>query len=245
MSAVLIDTETTGIDEPDVIQLAWLPLLSVFTGAPETLKDDGASITLNRYRPRKQISLGALATHHILDEELEQEASWEGAWSAPIGTQYLVAHNVDFDWKAIGSPDVKRICTLALARKLWPDIDSHSIGALIYHLYPRREAREMLRGAHDAGIDADLCYRVLLAELQKMPLIVSWERLWEASEKARVPTHLSFGKYGPYEAWAKANGGPMKCAEVRQRDPGYYDWLVNKCDHVRDDPYLRKALTGA
>lgn len=241
MAAVIIDTETTGIDEPDVIQLAWLPLLPVFTGAPETLKDENAGVTLNRYRPRKQISLGALAIHHIL----EQETPWQGTWSPPAGTQYLIGHKVDFDWGAIGSPDIKRICTLALARRLWPDIDSHSIGALIYHLYPRREARELLRGAHDAAIDADLCYRVLLAELQMMPLIVSWDRLWEASERARIPTHMTFGKYGPYEAWAKANGGPMKCADVRVRDSDYHWWLMNKCDQVRDDPYLRKALTGA
>lgn len=125
MSAVVIDTETTGIDEPDVIQLAWLPLLPVFTGAPETLKGESAGITLNRYRPRKQISLGALATHHILDEELEQETPWEGSWSPPAGTQYLVAHNVDFDWKAIGQPDIKRICTLGCGRghkATWPTI---------------------------------------------------------------------------------------------------------------------------
>lgn len=245
MTAVILDVETTGIDEPDVIQLAWAPLLPVFSGAPETLMAPSAGVSLNRYRPRKPISLGAMATHHILDEELEQETPWEGTWSPPAATQYLVAHNIDFDWKAIGSPDIKRICTLALARRLWPDIDSHSLGALIYHLYPRREAREMLRGAHDAVIDADLCYRVLLAELSLMPLIVSWDRLWEASEKARIPTHMTFGKYGPYEAWAKANGGPMKCADVRRLDPGYHDWLFTKCDQVREDPYLRKALSGA
>lgn len=235
MTAGVIDTETTGVEEPDVIQLAWLPLLPVFTGAPETLRGEGVVVTLNRYRPRKQISLGALATHHILDEELEQETPWTGSWTPPAGAQYLVAHNVDYDWKAIGSPDIKRICTLAIARKLWPDIDSHSIGALIYHLYPRREARAMLRGAHDAAIDADLCYRVLLAELQMMPKIVSWDRLWEASERARIPTYMPLGKYGP-----KDGKRGILISEVRKADPDYVSW----CLRQDFDPYLLKALRG-
>lgn len=235
-TALLIDTETTGIDEPDVIELAWMGPLHAFS--PPT-----QPVQCQRFKPRKPITLGALATHHILDEELAQEPEWSGTWSPPA--DYMIGHKVDFDWEAIGKPDnVKRICTLALARRLWPDLDSHSLAALTYHFTDRHEARELLKSAHGAATDVELCCRVLGQILRAMPKIASWDRLWDASERARVPTHMTFGKFGPDEAWAKANGGPMPCADVRRLDPSYYSWLMNKCDQVRDDPYYQKALRG-
>lgn len=237
-TATLIDTETTGFDEPDVIELAWMGPLHAFSPPSQPVQ-------CQRFKPRKPIALGALATHHILDEELAGEPEWPGAWLPPLPTEYIVGHSVDFDWKAIGSPPtVKRICTLAIARRLWPDLDSHSLAALIYHFTDRREARELLRNAHSAAHDVGLLRLVLNQILLAMPKVASWDRLWEASERARVPTHMTFGKYGPDEPWAKANGGPMPCADVKRLDPNYYWWLMNKCDQVTDDPYYQRALRG-
>ena len=45
----------------------------------------------------------------------------------PEGIEYLVGHNVDYDWKVIGQPEIKRICMLALCRSFFPALDSHSI----------------------------------------------------------------------------------------------------------------------
>lgn len=236
-TAIILDTETTGLVDPDVIQLACM-------GPLRSLDPPDEAIECTRFKPSKPISLGAMATHHILDEDLVDAKPWPGSWTPPPGVEYLVGHNVDFDWKAIGSPHVARICTLALARSLWPDLDSHSLSALTYYFTDRREARDLLKNAHDAARDVELCCRVLVQILQALPGTMSWHQLWQASEKARIPITMSFGKYSPYEDWAKANGGPMRCAEVKTRDPGYYWWLMNKCDQVRDDPYLRKALTG-
>jgi exodeoxyribonuclease X len=236
--AIVIDTETTGIDEPDVISLA-------VAGPFESPTNLSGSMSLQKFKPSKPITLGAMATHHIIDEDLVDCEPWPGHWSAPEGVEYLIAHNCDFDWKAVGSPDVKRICTLALSRHLWPEVDSHSLGAMTYYLQGRAKARELLRRAHSADQDVYLCSLLLDEILKCIPGTMSWDQLWQTSEKARVPVFLSFGKYGPHEAWAKAHGGPMKCADVRRQDPGYFSWLMNKCDQVRDDPYLRKALGGA
>jgi len=234
----LIDTETTGFDEPDVIELAWMGPLHVFS-PPD------AGIEKMRFRPRKPISLGAMAVHHILDEDLAGEPEWPGSWTPPA--DYIVAHSVDYDWKAIGQPNVKRICTLALSRRLWPDLDSHSLSALTYHFTDRREARELLKGAHGAATDVELCCRVLCQILRAMPKVASWDRLWDASERARVPTHLDFGKYGPKSDWAKAHNQPkgMPIADLPHLDSNYLWWLLSgKCDQVNDDPYLAKALRG-
>ena len=62
-SAIIFDTEATGINEPVIIEAAWV--------AVDSLKPFTLGETFHqRYHPGKPISLGALATHHIMDEEL-------------------------------------------------------------------------------------------------------------------------------------------------------------------------------
>lgn len=232
MTAIILDTETTGLDSPEVIELAYIGALDT----PLSVADPGYQF---QFKPSKPISLGAMATHHIIDEDLVDCDPWPGTWAPPAGIDYLVGHNVDFDWKAIGSPKIKRICTLALARKVWPNADSHSLGALIYSLYPHGMARKMVRGAHSALTDVDLCYRVLFAITDALQAF-DWARLYQLSEEARVPTHFTFGKYGPKDG---QNGTPI--ADVRRMDPGYIRWCLSSCDIVTNDPYWQKALRGA
>lgn len=236
-AAIILDTETTGIDAPEVISLAHSDVLE----GPDALR---GNMRLLFFKPSKPISLGALATHHIIDEDLVDCEPWPGKWMPPEGVQYLIGHNIDFDWNAIGSPHMARICTLALSRWLWPDLDSHSLSALTYYFQGRIAARELLRNAHSADYDVHLCLLLLEEILKTIPGLTSWHQVWVASEKARVPERISFGKYGPDSDWAKKNGGAIRCAELRSYDPGYYRWLMTQCDQVEKDPYLRKALTG-
>jgi exodeoxyribonuclease X len=232
-SAIILDTETTGFDEPEVIELAFLgPFAS-------PLPSSGPAELLN-FRPSKPIQLGALATHHIIEDDLESFPNWPGAWMYPDGVEYLIGHSIDFDWKAIGSPpNVKRICTLALARHVWPKLDSHSLSALIFHIYPRKMARDLVKNAHNAAADVDLCARVLDQVQDAVGRPTTLEQLWQASEKARVPRYFTFGKYGPQDGKL---GMPIE--EVRRMDPGYIRWCLSSCDQVRDDPYYQKALRG-
>ncbi len=239
-NAIVFDTETTGVDAPDVIELACtIPLAD-----PSELHAPVIPIASMRWKPTKPIALGAMATHHIIPEDLEGCQLWPGTWTPPEGVTYLIGHKVDFDWGAIGSPHIARICTLALARSLLPELDSHSLSALVYYFMLKDVARERLKNAHSAEQDVGNCLFVLIELLKDLPGIASWHQLWVASEKARIPVRMSFGKYGPHEEWAKKNGGAMLCAEVRRRDAGYYSWLMNKCDQVKEDPYLAKALRG-
>jgi exodeoxyribonuclease X len=238
MTAIILDVETTGVDEPDVIELAILPLVETFSPTPQTLLSNEGYPTALHFKPRKPISLGAMATHHIIEDDLKDAPLWQGSYPLAPDRQYIVAHSADFDWKAIGSPDVKRICTLALARKLWPMLESHSLAALTYHLMSHAKARELLKNAHSALVDAMLCHQLLIAELALMPLISSWERLWAASEKARIPTHFTFGKYGP-----QAGQPGIAIEEVRRMDPSYIDWCLSKCDQCQDE-YWQRALRG-
>lgn len=239
MGAIILDTETTDVDAPDVIQLACRSLFeTLYDSEPPKWSIAKSDAYVCSWKPRKAISLGAMATHHIIEEDVANCAEWPGFFPLPPDTEYLIGHNVDFDWQAIGSPAVKRICTLALARKLWPTIDSHSLGAMTYHLRPHAEARELVQRAHNPVVDTLLCYELLVAELAAMPLIATWDRLWAASEKARIPTHFTFGKYGP------KNGQPgIAIAEVIRMDPGYISWCLRDCDQCKDE-YWQRALRG-
>ena len=228
-SAIIIDTETTALEDGDVIQLA--------TSTPLAAPGPGVAsvpIVSQFFRPTKPITLGAMATHHIIEEDLVEAEPWPGKWDPPFWVSYLIGHNVDFDHKAIGSPPLKRIDTLALSRWMWPNLETHSLGALIYFLLDHAAARAVLGAAHSADQDVLLCATVLDAILAAQPMS-TWEDVWQASERARVPTRMPLGKYGP------RGGQPgMLIEELRRRDPNYVDW----CLRQDFDPYLLKALRG-
>ncbi|WP_368935116.1 3'-5' exonuclease [Alcaligenes faecalis] len=216
MSALLFDTETTGTAKPQVIEAAWLRLSDpVFLLVNEEFEQ--------RYRPDEANTLGALATHHIYDEEL-QDCPSHTEFQLPADTQYIIGHNVDYDWGVAGSPNIKRICTLALSRHLIPGLDSYSQSALIYYI-DRANARERLRNAHSALADVRNCLSLLQYLLGLKQNINTWEQLWQLSEHARIPTVLHFGKHKG-----------MAIADVPQ---DYKNWLLRQPDL---DPYLIKAL---
>ena len=223
MAVYIIDTETTGITDPEPIQVAWIRLdsLGLEVGRFESL-----------YCPSKPISFGAMATHHILDSDL-RDSEPSSSFRLPEDCHFLIGHNIDFDWQVLGKPDVKRICTLALSRALYPHLDSHSLGALSYFLsFPDfcGEMRERLKGAHDALSDAlltlGLLRNIIFASGISYPL--DFNELWEKSEEARIPTVMPFGKH---------KGVPLK--EVPS---DYKRWLRGQPDV---DPYLLKALEAS
>jgi len=213
--AIIFDVEATDKNDAVIIEAASLDVTSLNpfeVGNP----------WVQRYNPGKPISLGALATHHIMDEELVNCPA-SSSFKLSAGTQYLIGHNIDFDWVAIGSPDVKRICTLALARSLWPSLDSHTQSALLY-FFERDTARDQLRNAHSALADVWICSKIVGQIIDKLHPS-SLDALWEMSEKARIPTTMPYGKH--------------KGELISQVPTDYKQWLLRQ-DNVSG--YLRKAL---
>lgn len=223
MTAYIFDTETTGTDTPDVVEAAWLKLSN-------DLPDFRVlSQFCERYKPSKPISLGALAVHHILDEELE-DCPPSSSFKLPDDAQFIIGHNVDYDWQAIGKPDVKRICTLSLSRYLLPELDTHSQSAMYYYFF-RDDAKNALRNAHNALIDVQNCARLLqelINKLAKQKPINSWEDLWLLSEEARIPKIMPFGKH--------------KGMLITELPASYCEWVLKQDDF---DPYLIKAIKSA
>ena len=216
--AVIFDTETTGRKDPIIIEGAWLELKSV---DPFKL---GLSFC-QRYNPGKPIELGALATHHIYDEELIQCPPAK-SFSLPNDVEYIIGHNIDYDWNVIDQPNIRRICTLALARKVWNSIDAYSQSALLYFI-DRDNARDILKKAHSAETDVRICATILEKICIELD-ISSFEHLWESSEDARTPSVMPFGKH--------------KGTLITDIPIDYKKWLLNQ-DNI--DPYLKDALLNS
>jgi exodeoxyribonuclease X len=225
MKAIILDTETTDIEAPEVIELAWADWDLSFTSPGSGFH--------GYFSPAKPSSWGALAVHHILPEELEGRPPSSGAAKCVPTVPYWIGHNIDFDWKALGQPPVKRICTLALARTYFPNCDAHNQTALTYYIDGANKAtRDMLRNAHSANADIELTRRLLYACIEQARragvTIDTLDQLWQVSESARVPTKFTFGKF---------RGQPISAA-----DKGYANWYARQPD---PDPYMIQAFKRA
>ena len=177
----------------------------------------------------EKISFAAMAVHHILEADIVDQPNF-GTFTLPTETVYIIGHNIDYDIRAIqtcgvDTQHIKAICTLALARRVWPDAEAHNISALIYMISKGSEkAREMLKGAHRADADIILTANILMHIVHKLN-IQTIEALFEASEDARIPRSINFGKH--------------RGTAIVDLPSDYVQWLMRQEDL---DPYLRKAL---
>lgn len=240
MTTLIFDTETTSRDEGrEIIEAAYIVCPKVNDLAGESDRIHRPLIGPfdrfeQRYRPETPTTFGALAVHNILPSELE-DCLPSSTFALPAGVEYIIGHSIDFDWEAAGKPDVKRICTLAMAQWTWPDADSYSQSALLYMLLgPTPETRELLRGAHGAMTDVLNNARLLEHILSAKPEIETWSALWEYSEACRIPRTMPLGE--------KQGVKGMTLDEAVEADGGFVDWCLRQ-DWI--DDYLRRGLNEA
>ena len=224
MHAIILDTETHTLNGQP-IEIAYAPI--EIHDAKITL--DKSQLFDQLYQADEPISYAAMAVHHILETDLADQPHYT-TFKLPAETQYIIGHNIDYDIRAIqkcgvDTSSIKAICTLALARKVWPDAEAHNISALIYMITKGSEkAREMIRKAHRADMDIILTANILMHIVHHLK-INSIEELYEASEDARIPRIVNFGKH--------------KGTLITDLPSDYIQWLLRQ-DEL--DPYLRKAL---
>lgn len=221
MKAIILDTETTGLSDPRPVEIAWMAFAEGY--------DD--SIHCQRFNPGKPIEFGAMATHHITNDDVVSCPSYTD-FRLPEGVQYIIGHNVDFDLQVIRKcgpvPHVMSICTLAMSRMLYPHTDSHKLGAMLYML-DLAYAKEHAHKAHSAADDVEMTANLLLLLTAKARAdgyqIKSLADLHSFSEMARIPTVMPFGKY--------------KGIQLEKLPSDYIQWLRKQPDI---DHYLLKAL---
>lgn len=224
MHAIILDTETHTLNGQP-IEIAY---------APVEILDHKISLDKSRlfdqlYCCDEPISFAAMAVHHILEADIQGQPHYS-TFRLPAETTYIIGHNIDYDIRAlekcgVDSSNIKAICTLALARRVWPDAEAHNISALIYMITKGSDkARDMIRKAHRADMDIILTANILMHIVHHLK-INSLEALYAASEEARIPRTINFGKH--------------KGTAISELPSDYVQWLLRQTDL---DPYLKKAL---
>ena len=228
MQAIILDTETHSLNGLP-IEIAYAPI-QIQAGK---LTLDKSQIFDQLYSiGDEKISYGAMAVHHILEQDIVDQPHFD-TFQLPSETVYIIGHNIDYDIRTIekcgvDSSKIKAICTLALARRAWPDAEAHNISALIYMISKgSQRARELLKGAHRADADIILTANILMHIIHRLN-IQSIEELYAVSEDARIPRTITFGKH--------------KGTAIAELPKDYIQWLMRQ-DEL--DPYLRKALENA
>lgn len=225
MQAIILDTETHTLNGLP-IEIAYAPIH--IAAGKLSLDRDQMFDQLYSIGDEK-ISYAAMAVHHILEADLIGQPNF-GTFTLPQDTTYIIGHNIDYDIRAIqtcgvDTSHIKAICTLALARVVWPEAEAHNISALIYMISKGSEkAREMLKGAHRADADIILTANILMHIIYKLN-VQSIEELFELSEDARIPRTINFGKH--------------RGTAIADLPSDYISWLLRQ-DEL--DPYLKKAL---
>ena len=227
MQAIILDTETHTLNGQP-IEIAYAPIQI----SDHKITLDKSQLFDQLYSVDEPISFAAMAVHHILESDLENKPHYT-TFKLPEDTLYIIGHNIDYDIRAlekcgVDSTRIKAICTLALARLVWPNAEAHNISALIYMISKGSEkAREMIRKAHRADMDIILTANILMHIVHHLK-INSIEELYAASEDARIPRSINFGKH--------------RGSAITDLPPDYVQWLLRQDDL---DPYLRKALENS
>lgn len=225
MTALIFDTETHKLFG-DLIEAAFIGI--------DILPNSGLIRTQTeysqRFKPSEPIHIGAMAVHHIIDEDLERCPDYTTfRFPENIDVQYLIGHNIDYDMDVLdraGVPtqNIKRICTLAMARYIWPSLKTHTLNALAYYVSSnRKQTQYNVRNAHNALVDCNTTFELLRAIMQIAGLRTI-EELYQFSESARIPTHIFYGKY---------KGTALSDLELEQ-----LEWIK----HRSDDQYLLIAI---
>ncbi|WP_336939356.1 3'-5' exonuclease [Acinetobacter modestus] len=227
MNAIILDTETHKMHGLP-IQISYAPC-SCEQGV---VRIDEDAIYDQYYSVGVPIDFGAMAVHHIIEDDLIGKPSYD-TFKLPESVEYIVGHNVHFDLAVIAKCGVevghlKPICTLAIARALFPEL-AHNLAALTYALAMfQDDARKSLKNAHNALTDIKLTANLLdkLAhELKKTIRIESLEDLYLYTQSVIIPTYITFGKH--------------KGTALNNLPHDYVAWLLKQDDL---DQFLRIGL---
>lgn len=215
----VVDTETTGLPENgpvEIVEIGWTDILEGMDGS--LIVDDGPRSRL--CKPEIRISYGAMATHHITEAMAAQGIDQNEIAGYLGDADIYAAHNATFDkplldleWRA------PWICTLKCARHLWPDLDSHSNGAIRYALNLCLSAidQEKATPAHRAGPDTWITAKLLIRLSEELTV----DEMIEISANPSRILKMPFGKHRG-----------KRLAEIPD---DYLHWIVTQSD-MRDDP---------
>lgn len=187
----VVDTETSGLptaDDPHaVVEVAYVDV------------ENGEITESNSWLcdPGRPIDIRASAVHHLTDAMVAGKPPFRNY--AEIlregSTDYFAAHNVKFDRQFFDREfpdwDTPWICSLKVARHIWPDSPSHANQALRYYLGLDLPQAIAAMAPHRALPDAYVTALVMVEALQHAPLT----RMLQWSNEPSLLRAVSFGKH--------------------------------------------------
>ncbi|XBS68327.1 exodeoxyribonuclease X [Acerihabitans sp. KWT182] len=215
MTFRVIDTETCGLDG-GVVEIA----------SVDVIEGKLANAMSDLVNPGRPIGIEAMAIHHITETMVEDKPRIAKVIGRYHGSPYYVAHNAAFDRRMLPEMHGQWICTVKLARKLYPGL-KYSNQYLRYALDLPVKVPDGLY-PHRALYD---CY-VTAALLMKIMSDSGWtaEQMVAFSNEATLLTTLKFGKY---------RGQSM--ARIAREDPGYLEWMLKNLKDLSAD--MRMSIT--
>lgn len=220
MRFIILDTETTGLSKDDKIcEIAFSEV-----DADMNVLTSGRSLI----NPERPISHGAGAVNGLTDAMVADAPTIEEYMAADgqalVGDDVVViAHNAAFDLKYLQphlAEGTQSLCTLKVARIIYPDADNHKLVTLAYMLGILGERGQ----AHSARGDVEQLIEVLRCMLRDGGHTL--EDLLHVQNIPVLVTKINFGKhYG------------KKLTELPK---DYVNWLLTKCTNLKPD--LRAAL---
>lgn len=197
----VVDVETTGLD-PLTDRICEIALVRCSVG--QGIFDRGGRLC----DPEIPIPASASAIHHIVDDDVKPFGPLvpESFFSHDRGkSDFYVAHNAAFDSAFLPRSLGKFLCTMRLAQKLWPELESHSNQFLRYQLKlnpPVDRGSPMHRALPDAIVTATLLIHELKTVVDSLDIDVrenvsnnTVEELITWIERPMVLHTVRFGKY--------------------------------------------------
>lgn len=231
----VIDTETCGLDG-GIVEVA-----SVDVVAGEIVNPMSDLVL-----PDRPISRQAMAIHRITPAMVAGMPPIEAVIPRYQGSEWYVAHNASFDRKVLPEMSGHWICTMKLARQLWPGRkygnqalreslqlqvtppqDLHAHRAL-YDCYVT--AALLIRIMRESGWDAATMARRMEGRQASPPRQASASA--PPAQSIAQPDLLPFGKYRG-----------CKISDVALRDARYLRWMLHNIDNLQ--PELKAALIAA
>jgi exodeoxyribonuclease X len=212
----VIDFETTGFKTHDtpaqIVEFGFYDIgINANFGVPFVAYSHRSFV-----RSSVPCSIGARATHHITDEEIQSGIPVEHALlklseGAP---DYYVAHNAEYEQSFFTGGQTPWICTYKCALRLWPDAEKHNNQFLRYYLDLPCDP-ELSAPPHRALPDAYVTSKLLLAILDAADAkSISLDDLVRTSSNPPLPTRINFGQYAG-RRWDEL-------------PPDYLQWIADK-----------------
>jgi DNA polymerase III epsilon subunit-like protein len=247
MRIIFLDTETTGIADGRLVQLAYRPQAA-------DAANDANSIVVEYFKPPVPIEIEAMAVHHITEKHVADKPAFEGS-AAKVKIQellggdaddsagangngaILVAHNAKFDIGVLEREGVRvgrYICTMKIAQTMY-DLPMYKMQYLRYLWGIENDEAT----AHDAEGDVIILEKVFehmvreYAAKNGVSEAEAIEKFIEISANPILLKQIPFGKHA---------GKTFE--EVLATDPSYLQWMATLTDKGEDFAYTVNYYLG-